>query len=759
MSEEEAVKQHKRIRDGERVLQAIWSSSTASGESPSLTRVTLQGKVVLPTSINTQKNSTMECVVLSESASDQKQPERPCLVIPVPQSNAVWLLQQVAKAHSRIDGDDSPKTTTTTWISRLQLRLLNTILTNRDRALFDNLPYVAWTAEDVLPDQQQQQQSTAFSKTTTATPTVPPNPPRRRRLYVDMANNPIAPQFHPGKRECYNRLMGKDWYRDEKNSKQILPQTIPKSATNPSSSTIPKDGTLWDQFQQLFSKNPPWSSSMETAKPKTSEDRRQTFKESGSEAADDATASLLAERMLQVQIREWQMDIAECDYEIAVLATTMASSAAVIASNGLNQTVGGSEMQQSLLLLKWQKKRLATMALLEQSVADNKQEAVIENMGGDSIALNWMKRQFLREEQQAYEPNVDAVQSSAAVAAAYASPYAMLQAILRDQMKAEVLGSVLENSSLLEGTTTMGGAVVLRRLTVQKSVTILGEDVLVSDTDETFGNFVKGGEILLIDCEADEAIGMSLACRVPLLVESDVWNRDSIMCQQSPTAATTDDTFPTWNTIDPEMSILLEGQASNQSSKARVAPVRISRSSTTLFDTLVQSLSEQQSTSKNLYPTDNPIQSLEQFDQMSNDVKVRTLMGMSNFAGSSLPRPRTVRSDPLVLDKLLVPLIDESVRRQYLIRNAKERGETQVVEELQSAVSQRGIAKQKAAQARMVGSYDVAEFWENEANLFGSLRADVTQDEGSYSRFLDRDEWYERDRQRMVQRMLDRKKG
>ena len=34
-----------------------------------------------------------------------------------------------------------------------------------------------------------------------------------------------------------------------------------------------------------------------------------------------------------------------------------------------------------------------------------------------------------------------------------------------------------------------------------------------------------------------------------------------------------------------------------------------------------------------------------------------------------------------------------------------------------------------------------------------SLRADVTQDEGSYSRFLDRDEWYERDRQATAKRI------
>lgn len=56
------------------------------------------------------------------------------------------------------------------------------------------------------------------------------------------------------------------------------------------------------------------------------------------------------------------------------------------------------------------------------------------------------------------------------------------------------------------------------------------------------------------------------------------------------------------------------------------------------------------------------------------------------------------------------------------------------------------MAKEKAENAREAGSDDVAELWETEAELYESLRADVTQDEGAYSRFLDKDEWYERER-------------
>lgn len=150
-----------------------------------------------------------------------------------------------------------------------------------------------------------------------------------------------------------------------------------------------------------------------------------------------------------------------------------------------------------------------------------------------------------------------------------------------------------------------------------------------------------------------------------------------------------------------------------------------------------------------MFPTDNPIQSLGEYDALSNADKARFLTMLSNFQGK-LPRPRVLRQrkdkggNPL--DKLLLPLIDESVRRQYLIRDAERRQEVETVKRLKAEKSRRQTAKEKAEAAREAGSEDVAEWWEQEADLYEGLRADVTQDEGSYSRFLDKDEWYERDR-------------
>ena len=48
---------------------------------------------------------------------------------------------------------------------------------------------------------------------------------------------------------------------------------------------------------------------------------------------------------------------------------------------------------------------------------------------------------------------------------------------------------------------------------------------------------------------------------------------------------------------------------------------------------------------------------------------------------------------------------------------------------------------------------------EEEAELYKALRADITQDEGAYDRYLDRDEWYERETQARIKRMDKSKFG
>jgi len=341
---------------------------------------------------------------------------------------------------------------------------------------------------------------------------------------------------------------------------------------------------------------------------------------------------------------------------------------------------------------------------------------------------------------------------------AFTSPYDMFRAIIKDQLRAEVIGAVLENTSFLEGTTALGGVLVLRRITARKSTTIEGQTLSVSDETEDYGNEgIVGGAIIIVECDADEALGMSIACGVPLHVDRGIYERSSVMVQAKRQVPSNE--LSEWQTVDPELSVLAEGQAGNESATERIAPLRIPRSTMSLFDAVVR---PQQATTNDLFPTDNPIQSLNELDGLSDEEKAQILMSMSNFEGR-LPRPRTVRQSGKMngemnaLDRLLVPLIDESVRRDYYIRQAVRNGDLELAQELESSKSMRQIAKEKAERAKEASEPDVAEYWEEEAELFGSLRADVTQDEGAYSRFLDRDEWYERERLKTAAR-VDRKK-
>jgi hypothetical protein len=152
-----------------------------------------------------------------------------------------------------------------------------------------------------------------------------------------------------------------------------------------------------------------------------------------------------------------------------------------------------------------------------------------------------------------------------------------------------------------------------------------------------------------------------------------------------------------------------------------------------------------------VFSTHSPVGSLDEYDSLTNDDKARIMLKMESFRGV-LPRPRVVRATPSALDDILLPLIDESVRRQYLIRDAEERNDIETANKLRSEMSPRQSLLEKAQVARENGLEEEALRLENEAELLKATRADFTQDEGAYSRFLDRDDWYERETRARIAR-------
>ena len=78
-------------------------------------------------------------------------------------------------------------------------------------------------------------------------------------------------------------------------------------------------------------------------------------------------------------------------------------------------------------------------------------------------------------------------------------------------------------------------------------------------------------------------------------------------------------------------------------------------------------------------------------------------------------------------------------------------GDWRLVEELRAKQSRRGRAREALERAEREGADDgTIAALRQEVALQTSLRADYSQDEGEYSRFLDKDDWYERDRRRAM---------
>ena len=518
-------------------------------------------------------------------------------------------------------------------LSEPDLLRLNANLVNRDQSLWDNLPWPLWTID--------------------------PNEQNR-----DAARNFIDPKFHMGKRDAYNVMLGKDWYTFQSSSRAV--------------------SFLADQLRSIV--NSKGSEAQESSEENSNDD----------DHVDEKNRNVLAQRLLEFQIREVEMDIAELDYQLAIARLTNPDQVGTLEFEREEILVGLEAFNEQL-----------------QELTTQEQQTEREDSSASTNAATLMQRILNLVDKREPAPYRGATgyapyQGGDDISSKeFTSSFEMLVNIVENQLQADVVGCVLENTSLLDGTTVIGAAVVLRRKTARKDVSIMGTKYIVDDEEEDFGNTgIQGGETYVVECEADEALGLCLACpNVPLQIETELWQPSIIVAELSKdeddVAKSRGAVLPTWKVLDTELSVLLEGQARNNSVTERVAPIRVPRTTVSLYDSMISQLSRSGDTPADekdmeLFPTDNPVRSLTQLDNMNDQDKAATLLSMSNFQGR-LPRPRVVRQAKAMkgdamnnpLDELLLPLIDESVRRQYLIREAKERGDTDLVRELESAKSSR----------------------------------------------------------------------
>ena len=332
---------------------------------------------------------------------------------------------------------------------------------------------------------------------------------------------------------------------------------------------------------------------------------------------------------------------------------------------------------------------------------------------------------------------------------------------------------------------------LLRRKGVRKSIELAGESVSYTDDDDALGNEgVLPRSLYVVECFADEALGVAMASGAPLLVEEGIRDRAggvAVELDAETISVVRSDNGDEENRVEDRESLSFEnrvpplrpsdgsylsspseGEAVTSEGESNLVRIPLT-TNPQLFDDPGQTPPSSSSTRRPVFSTFNPVKTLDEYDELTDDGKARLLLKLESFVGV-LPRPRAVRAStraadgaygggtpPSLLDDAVLPLIDESVRRRYRIRDAERRGDARGAEALRGGASRRQVASEGARRAREGGRDAEAEGLEEEARLRRALRADATQDEGAYDGYLDRDEWYERETQARIKR-LDKSK-
>lgn len=128
-----------------------------------------------------------------------------------------------------------------------------------------------------------------------------------------------------------------------------------------------------------------------------------------------------------------------------------------------------------------------------------------------------------------------------------------------------------------------------------------------------------------------------------------------------------------------------------------------------------------------------------------NSLEKRAVLRASGV--TSLPRPRLGSA---ALDKALLDLMDDAVRGEVLRLKSVD-GEN-IPAEFSSYQSARQFVLQQIGEAFQRGDTAEAQALRDDFIRMTALRADPTQAEGSYDRYLDQDDWYMEQRKKAMRR-------
>mmetsp|Transcript_48219 Transcript_48219/g.111643 ORF Transcript_48219/g.111643 Transcript_48219/m.111643 type:complete len:470 (-) Transcript_48219:50-1459(-) len=294
----------------------------------------------------------------------------------------------------------------------------------------------------------------------------------------------------------------------------------------------------------------------------------------------------------------------------------------------------------------------------------------------------------------------------------YASPYHLLLDACRREACADVSHVIIENTDAL-GALCLGGAVLVeRRLCTQgadASAAPMGAGPPAATDQRWWGG--AAAEPRLCECTIDEALGIAVALGGEVYVDEAVWN----------VAKTTPAYF------------LQRGKV-----RIDVQPAANPEVETQLVER-----------SRSAAPLPWEIRSAEQLQSMTTEQLARVALA----AGLRLPRARQLSDESLT--EMLEPLMDEAVRRDMRVARAADEGDFAAAAALQAGASCRGQLLGRLRQAVAEERYLAAAELAAELAIETSRRADVTQDEGAYSRFLDQDDWYAAQLAREREKLLD----
>ena len=416
--------------------------------------------------------------------------------------------------------------------------------------------------------------------------------------------------------------------------------------------------------------------------------------------------NILTRRIMELAIREARMDVAQAQQQYAIANTTLTTT---------------NQQDDDNLDLEEAKQ------MLQQA------ESILQKQ------INDYSKKFgpMQEKSSSNTPYLGAPGgSNKRVGKAYKSPFHLLLEIIQEQLNADVIISVLENISYSSSQVEFKGAIVLQRR--GRTMTIQGEEIEVNDDDYGNTNIIQG-TFMIINCDEDEAVGMARASNIPVHISQSLYFE-----LQMPISAATKN--------QQSNNDIQLGERSNGAQSIGTRLV-IPQSSSTRPSSSFSSLSKSENYTSPVFSTENPIRSLQQYDNLTNLEKLNFYRSLKapNDNDKPIPRPREIQNKNSAdmmnpLDELLLPYIDERVRRDYFMRRALMLNQTDEYVKLEKGKSKRQRALENSD--------------EEYASLLESLRADVTQDEyGAYSKDLDKDEWYERDRLARVNQLKAKKRN